>query len=158
MSWNEIFWWLAIFTLSLTLAQLGISNIMPTFYKRVFRHNRRMREAMRIFPNFLAILSIIALVLALAAGLELIMGFGDSLAIVIAKHFGYLDNVTLMVLTQIVLSLIMVAIAFIVLRLIWRLAATLPSRNPEIPQDTGTVNAEIRQHLREIKGEKHNKK
>jgi hypothetical protein len=156
MSWNEIFWWLAILTLSLALAQLGIPSVLPAFYKRVFKHNRRVGEVMRILPNFLAILSIIALGFALAAGLELLTGFGDSLAIIVARYFGYLDNAGLMALTRIVLSLIIVAIAFIVLRLVWRLAATLPSRNPDIPEDTATVNAEIRQHFKEI-GEGNNK-
>jgi uncharacterized membrane protein (DUF485 family) len=153
MSWNEIFWWLAILTLSLALAQLGIPSVLPAFYNRIFKHNRRVHEIMRIFPNFLAILSIIALVVAIVAGLELIIGFGDSIAILIARYFGYLDNITLMAITRILVSLIIVGIAFILLRLIWRLAATLPNRNPSMQQDTTSINEEIRQQLKKIKEE-----
>jgi hypothetical protein len=151
MSWNEIFWWLAILTLLLAFAQIGIPSVLPAFYNRIFKHNRRVHETMRVFPNFLAILSIIALVAALVAGLELIVGFGNSLAMLIARYFHYLDNITLMALTQIIVSIIIMGIAFIILRLIWRLAATLPSRNPDAQQDTSTINTQIRHHLKEIR-------
>jgi hypothetical protein len=151
MSWNEIFWWFAILTLSLAFAQLGIPRVLPAFYNRIFKHNRRVHEAMRVFPNFLAILSIIALAIALVAGLELIVGFGNSIAMLIARYLHYLDNITLMAITQILVSLVVMGIVFIILRLIWRLAATLPSRNPDVQQDTSIINAQIRQHFRKIR-------
>jgi hypothetical protein len=167
MSWNETFYWLAILSFSLALAQLGISNISPAFYEAIFGHkpNNRMSEIMRKVPNFLGVLSIIALVLAFAAGLRLIIGFGEDLGIFIAEHLGYLDNTTLMLFTWIISSTIMIVIAFWGLRAIWRFAAKLPSRNLDTQQDTKTINVIIQQHLKEIregnaktKEKNHNKK
>ena len=153
MSWNEIFWWLAILTLSLAFAQLGISNLTPSFWKKVFRRmsDSRIREVMRVFQNFLGILSVIALFLALTAGLELITGLGRSLAVLIAKHFGYSDNAGMIGLIQIGLSLAITAFVLAVLWYLWKVAAKLPSRDQDTQEHTGTINAEIRQHFKETK-------
>jgi hypothetical protein len=167
MSWNEVFYWFAILSFSLALAQLGISNISPTLYETLFGHkpNTRIREIMRRVPNFLGVLSILALVLAVVAGLRLIMGLGGGLALVIAEHFGYSGNTAFMALTLAVSYSILVGFVFIALRTIWRLAARLPSRNLDTQGDTGTINAEIQRHLKEIrqgnpktKDKKHDKK
>jgi hypothetical protein len=167
MSWNETFYWLAILSLSLVIAQFGVPSISSTFYKRIFGHepSSQVREVMRVFPNFLALLTIIALFVAFAAGLELIVGLGSNLALVVAEHFSYSGNTALMMLTLAVSCGIMVWLAFITLRFVWRSAARLPSRNLGTQQDTGAINAEIQQHLKEIKegnaktkGKRHNKK
>jgi hypothetical protein len=155
MSWNEMFWWLAILALSLAVAQFGIPNLTPSFWKRIFRwmSSAQIRETMRVSQNFLAILSVIALLLALVAGIELIVGFGSGLAILIAKHFGYSNNAGLIEITQIALCLAIAAIVAFVIRYFWRVAATLPNRGKDIQEDTGTINAEIREHFKKIRGE-----
>jgi hypothetical protein len=149
MSWNEIFWWLAILTLSLAFAQFGVRSLSRAARTWPFKHEvyRWVRKAMKIFPNFLAVLSIAALVVALVAGLELITGLGRDMAVVIARHFGYANNTDLIMLTQIALCLAMLAIIFFILRYLWRFSATLGSRG----QDTASINADIRQHIKEIK-------
>jgi hypothetical protein len=149
MSWNETFYWLAILSLALALAQFGVSGISPTFYKAVFRRepNVRLREVMKVSPNFLTIVSIMAFL----AGLWLIIGLAANIALAIAAHFGYSDNFALMTLTLVLSYSFLIGIAFIMLRTIWRAAARLPSRNLDTEADVGTINAEIQRRLKEIR-------
>jgi hypothetical protein len=163
LSWNELFYWLALMSLALAVAQLGIYNIAPTVYERIltqvyeriFRREPptgQVHEMVRVLPNFLAVVSIIAIILAIFAAVEIVSGLAESLALLIAKHFGYSGDNMPLLLTAAGLFIAMAVIVFIGVRVIWKAAARLPSKSRDTQRDIGAINTEIKRHLKEIRG------
>lgn len=125
MSWNDTFYWLAILTLALALAQFGISYVSASTYTGIFKRepSKRVREVIRVIPKFLAIISLLALVLALFAGFELITGFVTNLAILLASHLNLLGNAILLSIIAITMWLVLTALVLFFLVFLWRFAA-----------------------------------
>ncbi len=152
MSWNDTFYWLAILTFALALAQLGIPYVSTYLYTGIFKHepNEKVREVIRVLPKFLAILSLLMLGLAGVAGYKLITGFGTNLTILIASHWNFLENTTFLTVILIFIWLVLIAIVLLILAFLWRLAARLPDRSQD-GLDSQQLHEDLKQLIEIIK-------
>lgn len=153
MSWTDTFYWLAILALSLALAQLGVSHISPSLYTGIFKHepSNRVREVMRVASRFLAIISILALGLALLAVVNLIFGFGTNLAILITHQWHFANNTILSTIIQVLICLALALIVFLIFKSIWRVAARMPDTQQDTSQDRQQLHEDLKQLIEAIK-------
>ncbi len=153
MSWNEATYWLAILALALAGAQFGISNISLSTYKGIFKRepSERMRQIMRTFPKFLAVMSIISIGIVILSAFELLWGFGSDAGLLIARHWNLLSSTTWVIIIQILMVIVMGVILFFILRVFWRMAERLPDSKNNPQQENRQLHNDLQQLIATIR-------